>query len=37
MQAVTDSYLESLLNRDEVTCKQFFQLMLGEAEEVAEQ
>lgn len=30
IQAVTDSYLESLLNRDEVTCKQFFQLMLDE-------
>lgn len=33
IQAVTDSYLESLLNRDEVTCKQFFQLMIDEVDD----
>lgn len=33
IQAVTDDYLESLLNRDEVTCKQHFQLMLEEVDD----
>lgn len=37
MQAVTDSYLESLLNRDEVTCKQFFQFLLDEPKEADNQ